>query len=184
MICADENEFPLTLDSLARQLRYARGSDQAKAAAKAFTGKPLINFETGFTAKVSGGSLKKMLSKSAAGKSVSQQAHHQAIANADKLFALATRRRMRKATQDRDIGRIEWLHHFDSPMPFEGEVVRVKILVKEMTDRSLADSLYTLSAVKLERPSVHKYGEFNFEEVDGPRAPDGFGANFERGMTS
>jgi len=171
-------EIPLTLRTLARHLRRARGSDQAKAAAKVFIGKPLTNRETGFSAKVSGESFKKMLSKSAVEKSLSQQAHHQAVANVDKLFALATRRRKRKATQERDIGRIGWLHHFDVPMPFEGEVLRVKILAKEMLDKHLANPLYTLSAVKIERPSVHKCGEFSLNDTDSPHAPDGFEARF------
>jgi len=66
------NGAPLTLRTLARHLRRARGSNQAKAAAKAFIGKLLTNRETGLTATVSGESLKKMLSKSAVIKSASQ----------------------------------------------------------------------------------------------------------------
>jgi len=63
-------------------------------------------------------------------------------------------------------------------MPFDGEVLRVKMLVKEMIDKSFANPLYTLSAVKIERPSVHKCGEFSLNETDSPHAPDGFEAKF------
>jgi len=63
-------------------------------------------------------------------------------------------------------------------MPFEGEVLRVKILAKEMIDKSFANPLYTLSAVKIERPSVHKCGEFSLGETDSPHAPDGYEAKF------
>jgi len=170
-------ETPLTLRMLASHLRYARGSDQAKAAAKHFIRQPLTNSETGIIAEVSGGCLGKMLSKIAVDSSISQQAHHQAIANVDKLFALATRRRKRKATQERDIGRIAWLHHFDVPMPFDGEVLRVKMLVKEMTDKRLPNPLYTLSAVAIKKPPSLRR-EFSLEEADGPTPPGGYVQKF------
>jgi len=92
---------------------------QAKAAAKAFIGKPLMNRETGCSATVSGESFKKMLSKSSVKLSISQQAHHKAVANVDILFALATLGRSRDPHREGDIGVIERLHHFDTPMPFE-----------------------------------------------------------------
>jgi len=143
--------------SLSRMLRYARGSDQAKAAAQAFIGKPLTNAETGIQAIVSKTSFGKILSKSAVDGSVSQQAHHQAAANLDILFELATcrlTRRDRKNTPD-----IKALHHFDAPMPFDGRVLRVGMLVKELTNPNQQTTLYTLYAVEIRKPPLPKIGD-------------------------
>jgi len=153
---------------LARVLRYARGSDQAKAAAKAFIGKPLTNAETGIRAVISNGSLDKMLHESSWKKSTSRQAHSHAIANADTLFAFAIHRLSRP---DRKGSlSIKTIHHFDAPMPFEGRVLMVKLLVKEMADKVLNNPLYTLAAVEIQQPSRLE------KKVDGlskETAPDG-----------
>jgi len=187
---ADENEDAplLTLRTLLSQLRYARGSNQAKAAAKDFIRKPITNRETGITAEVSGESLKKMLSKTAVIKSVSQQAHHQALANVDKLLALATLGLTRKPERKNDIGKISQLHHFDTPMPFDGKVLWVKILVKEMADIRFPNRLYTLSAVEInKKPSAidnSVSGGDNLEEINWPTGrPEGFGRKFAAMIT-
>jgi len=138
----------------AEQLRYARGSNQAREQARAFIGKVLINRQTGVNAVVSGQSLKKMLSKSAVIKSTGQQAHHQAVANADRLFARASLRLTRQPNRPSDIGKIKHLHHFDSAMLFDGRVLRVKLLVKEWLDKRRSNTLYTLASVEVEKPSA------------------------------
>jgi len=190
MNLADENEDapPLTLRTLASQLRYARGSNQAKAAAKDFIRKPITNRETGFGAEVSGESLKKMLSETAVIKSASQQAHHQAVANADKLFELATLGLTRDPERKDDIGKITQFHHFDAPMPFDGRVLWVKILVKEVTDRRFPNRLYTLSAVEIDKkPSAVDNSVSGGPNSKGVRLPtgrpEGFGRTFAAMIT-
>jgi len=154
--------------SLARMLHYARGSDQAQAAAKRFTGKPLTNAETGIRAVVSNGSLDKMLHESSWKKSTSRQAHSHAIANTDTLFAFATHRLSRP---DRKGSlSIKTIHHFDAPMPFEGRVLMVKLLVKEMANKALNNPLYTLSAVEIQQPSRL---EGKVDGLSKETAPDG-----------
>jgi|GEM_PF-138601 len=159
-----ENDY----QSLARSLRLARGSDQAKAAAQSFIGKPLTNLETGIQAVVSNSSLDKMLHESSWKKSVSRQAHSHAIANADTLFAVAIHRLSRP---DRKGSlSIKAIHHFDAPMPFEGQLLMVSLLVKEMVNSRLNNPLYTLYAVEIQQPSRLE------GKVDGLRketAPDG-----------
>jgi len=153
---------------LTRVPRHARGSDQAKAAAKAFIGKPLTNAETGIQAVVSNGSLNKMLHESSWKNSTSRQTHSHAIANADTLFAFAIHRLSRP---DRKGSlSIKTIHHFDAPMPFEGRVLMVKMLVKEMADKALNNPLYTLAVVEIQQPSRLE------NKVDGlskETAPDG-----------
>jgi len=150
--------------SLARVLRHARGSDQARTAAKVFIGKQLTNAETGIRAVVSNGSLDKMLHESSWKKSVSRQAHSQAIANVDTLFALATRR-LSRADRKGAIS-IKAVHHFDAPMPFDGQVLQVKMLVKELADKNAPHHpLYTLSTVEIQQPSRLE------EKVDGLKRP-------------
>jgi len=101
---------------------------------------------------VSGQSLKKMLSRSAVIKSISQQAHHQAVANVDRLFGMAALRLKRRPNKPQDIGRVEWIYHFDAAMLFDGRSLRVKLLVKEFTARRTRNALYTLAAVQIEKP--------------------------------
>jgi len=62
-------------------------------------------------------------------------------------------------------------------MPFDGEVLRVKMLVKEMADKSLANPLYTLSAVAIKKPSSFR-GEFSLGEADSPTPPEGYVRRF------
>gem|GEM_PF-955573 len=166
-------ELTYQLRSLAHTMRRARGSDQARAAAKDFIGKPLTNTETGIRAVVSGESLKKMLSESAVKKSVSQQAHHEAVGNADKLFEVATLGLSRPPHKEGDKGIVSQIHHFDAPMPFEGEVLWVKLLVKEMENKTFANPLYTVAAVEIEKPSAIGLLESGDSSSEGARSPTG-----------
>jgi len=177
-------EPPITLRTLAGRLRRSRGSNQATTASTSFIGKLLANTETGITAVVSRNSFGKLLSKSAVKLSVSQQAHHEAVGNIDTLFALATLGLSRAPHRQGDIGKITKLHHFDVPMPFEGKVLWVKILVKEMTDKNLPNPLYNVSAIEVkEKPSATE--EFRLSEgpnTEGARLPisrpEGFAEKF------
>ncbi|HRR42186.1 MAG TPA: hypothetical protein P5244_13205, partial [Syntrophales bacterium] len=134
------------------ELRYARGSDQAKAAAKEFIGKPLTNAETGITATVSGKALSKMLSRSSIDMSVSPQAHMQAVANIDKLFPPSKHRETR--SDRKEGGTISAIHHFDVPMPFDKNVLKVKIMAKEFVDQKSGTRIYLVNAVKIENAGV------------------------------
>jgi len=160
---------------LAHALRHARGSDQAKAAAKAFIGKPLTNAETGIRAVISKTSFGKILSKSAVDGSVSQQAHHQAAANADVLFEIAIHR-LSRPDRKGDIN-IKAVHHFDTLMPFDEQVLRVKLFVKEFTTPTHGNILYPLSAVEIEKPPLPKIGDMvsiPSAEGSGPTSLGGF----------
>jgi len=62
-------------------------------------------------------------------------------------------------------------------MPFDGEVLRVKMLVKEMEDKKLPNPLYTISTVAIKKPSSLR-GEFSLEGADGPTPPEGYVRRF------
>jgi len=176
---APEGPPPLTLRTLARLIRWARGSSQAQAKAKVFLRRPIRNAETGMVAVVSGESFKKMLSKSAVIQSTSQQAHHQAAANLDLLFALAVHRL--KRPDKRGSPDIKALHHFDAPMPFDGEVLRVKMLVKELTNPAQGNTLYTLAVVEIgEAPGggLAESGEYTAGGIGSTGRPGGFAERF------
>ncbi len=131
-------------------LRYARGSQMARNAAKGFVGRPLENRDSGVVATVSGNTLSKMLSKSSVDKSIAPQAHMQAVANLDTLFKHAVERLQR---QDRTGGEgIKSMRHFDVPMPFDGEMLRVKMLVKELAKEEQGNRIYTVQAVEIGKP--------------------------------
>lgn len=162
------------LAGLSASLRDAAGSDLARRAAAQFIGKPLTNRETGIKATVSMSTLGKMLSNSAVKNSVSPQAHATAVANLDKLFPLAIRR-LTRADNEGDIN-VGAIHHFDAPMPFGGDVLRVKMLVKELTSREQGARLYTVSAVEIEKPASER-GEAT-PKGDSPAPPAGFDDRF------
>jgi hypothetical protein len=104
------------------RLRPVAGSQQARQAAKTFLNQPLTNADSGIVATVSGESLRKMLSKSAWSRSVTPQAHMRAVGNLDTLFTLAL---LRQSRPDRGGDpNIRAMHHFDVPMPFQGQVLR------------------------------------------------------------
>ncbi len=142
------------LANLARTMRRVRGSDQAKAVRGEIVGKPLTNVETGIVATVSGETWSKMLSKSVVDRSVSPQAHYQALGNLDMLFRLATERLSRPGKQAVDARSIRAIHHFDVPMPFNGEVMRVKIMAKEFAAPEQGTRIYLVQAVEIENVGV------------------------------
>jgi hypothetical protein len=62
---------------------------------------------------------------------ISEHDFRVAVANLDTLFRLAVETRVRESVKDPT--HVAAMHHFDVPMPFEGDVPRVKILVKEFS---------------------------------------------------
>jgi len=89
----------------------------------------------------------------------------------------------REPEHKEDIGKIHQLHHFDVPMPFDGRVLWVKMLAKEVTDKRFPNRLYTLSAVEIgKKPSAVEdsvSGGDNLEEANWPTGrPEGFGRRF------
>jgi|GEM_PF-2950259 len=177
-----------TLRTLVGKLRRARGSNQATTAAQDFLRKPLTNTETGITAVVSGESFKKILSESSVKNSVSQQAHHEAAGNVDILFALAAHRRTKPDRNNNPD--IKAIHHFNAPMPFDGQILEVSMMVKEYTRPQHGNALYTLSALeigkaaeagkKVDRSSKDAApdGEYTPERGSGSTVLDGFHEKF------
>lgn len=161
------------LTALKDQLRDVTGSDLAHRAASAFIGRPLTNADSGITATVSRQSLGKMLSQSAVRNSASRQAHMMAVANLDKLFPLSVKQLSRP---DNEMNRhIKAVHHFEIPMPFDGKVLRVKMLVKETGQSHQNNPLYTVAAVEIAKPASLR-GDADAQEsrARGPAPPAGF----------
>ncbi len=157
-------------------LRSARGTKQAREAAKEFRNRPLKNYPSGITATVSGESLGKMLSYSAVTRSVSPQAHMQAVANLDKLFAHALptlSRPDKKAT-----GSIKSMHHFEVPMPFDDDILNVKILAKEFVDQKEGTRIYLVRTVEIEKPASNREALTSAEPSQVPFPPAGFSKEF------
>lgn len=139
------------LAALGRSLRPVRGSDQAEAVRDRIVGRPLTNAETGMVATVSGESWGKMASKSGVDLSISPYAHYQALGNLDKLFSMAIKREERGSRKSPDT--ISAIHHFDVPMPFDGEMLLVKIMAKEHRQKDQGTRLYLVQAVEIEKPA-------------------------------
>lgn len=130
-------------------MRFAIGSDQARVAADAFLGRTLVNLDSGVAATVSRAALDKMLSKAVVDASVSPQAHMRAVANLDHLFSLALRRLSRPGKKQGDGENVRAVHHFDAPLPFDGRVLRVKIMAKEFAAAEQGTRLYLVQAVEV-----------------------------------
>jgi hypothetical protein len=101
-----------------------------------------VNLETGITTTVSGESFGKMMSQSSVERSTSSQAHMQALGNLDTLFRLAMKTSSRPPKKPGDTGIIEEIHHFVVPMPFEGDVLAVKIMAKRFVEEKQETRLY------------------------------------------
>jgi hypothetical protein len=138
------------LAALDKTMRRVRGSDQAKAVRDEIVGKPLTNVETGTVATVSGESFRKMMSASNVERSVSSQAHFQALGNIDTLFRLATLEQTREGKKPNDAQSIDAIRHFVVPMPFAGGILQVRILAKEFRQSEQGNRLYLVEAVEIE----------------------------------
>lgn len=160
--------------NLFSDMRYARGSDRARDMASQFIDEPLKNLDSGIVATVSGASLSKMLSESAYGRSISPQAHMQAVANLDKLFqasAIRLSRDDRKGDEN-----IKGLHHFEVPMKFDDEILNVKIMAKEFVRKERGTRLYLVQAIEIGKPASYGEGLTSTQEMSSPVAapPAGF----------
>lgn len=129
--------------------REARTFGDAKRSARAFVGQDLENAVTGMVATVSNMNVRKMLSESAVGKSVSPQAQSHAVANLDRLFKIAD---APDTHPDRgDSPNIKAIHRFYSPMIFDGEVLVAKMTVKEFADPREGTKIYSVESMEIEK---------------------------------
>ena len=128
--------------------RQAVNSEQAKEQANAFLRKELINKHSGLPATVHNSNLRKMISNSAAVKSVNSELHALAVANVDELYQNAIYG-WRKTDRDNspDIAGIHRL--FATLRTEQGDFV-VKMTVKEYTQPEQNNALYTVEALEVE----------------------------------
>lgn len=138
--------FSRAEDAAAPQ-RRASTFAEAREAAKAFQGTPLLNIETGMQAVVSRNSLDKMLSAKSVSKSETPATHAMAVANADGLFREAI---LGWSKPDRSNDpNIRAIHRFFAPMEVDGRLKLVKLTVKENAKVEGTNPLYTVEAVEL-----------------------------------
>ncbi|QOF76060.1 PLxRFG domain-containing protein [Variovorax sp. 38R] len=138
--------FSRAEDAAAPQ-RQASNFAEAREAAKAFQGTPLLNIETGMKAVVSRNSLDKMLSAKSVSKSETPATHAMAVANVDALFREAI---LGWSKPDRgNDPNIRAIHRFFAPMEVDGRLKLVKLTVKENAKVEGTNPLYTVEAVEL-----------------------------------
>lgn len=128
--------------------RLAKNNSEAKELAKNFTGTELTNFHSGIQAVISNKNLDKMLSGKASNKSVNEEIHAIAVANADKLFensVFAWQSGYKNDSPD-----IEAVHRTIAPMKVDDQVYLAKLTVKEMT-REQGNRVYSIEAVEVEQ---------------------------------
>ena len=167
------------LADLGTSMRHIRGSEQYKLARPQITRAPMTNLQTGVIASVSGEALGKMASKSNIQMSVSPQAHYQALGNIDRLFPLAMLREERPGKKEGDAQSINRILHFETPMPFDGDVLRVKMLVKEFARKEQGTRVYLVEAVEIEAPLSFR-GEPVPEGARSPHPPSGAESRFSQ----
>lgn len=161
--------------------RHATTLDDAKSEAKSFVGTPIENRITKLKATVSNGTLGKMASESAGKKSTSMADHSLAIANADKLFTNAV---LDYSHADRNgEPTILSIHRYVAPMITErGDVVAVKMTVKETTSEKQPNPLYSIETLEIENPpSVLSLANPN---GTGIRPQAGFTSNLVQALQS
>ena len=132
-------------------LRLAGTMDEATLAAAEIIGKPISNLDDGLTATLSKNTLGKMVSQSAARKSISPQAHAFSVANLDRLFKNAIRTH---SGVDRDNDpNILAMHRYFSPILHMGEVLLAKLTVKEFARESEGSRIYSVEAMDVVKPA-------------------------------
>jgi hypothetical protein len=130
--------------------RKARTLTEAREAAQSFVGKRLRNGD-GRTATVSGTTLGKMTSGSAVVNSTNVRDHALAVANADQLFANAVLDHSHADKHGEPT--VKGIHRYVAPMVTEsGEVVAVKLTVKETTSEKQPNPLYTIETIEIGNP--------------------------------
>ncbi|MDR0378816.1 MAG: hypothetical protein LBI62_02530, partial [Candidatus Accumulibacter sp.] len=163
---ANDRETATKLVQSATPERAARTLAEAREQAKAFVGKTLENRATGRRGTVSGNNLAKMTSDSAMRKSTSPESHMLAVANADKLFenaALDHSHADKKGTST-----IAEIHRFVAPMLMpDGEVLAVKLTVKETTGPNEPNPIYSIEALDVEKPVREAPTNAGIERVMG-----------------
>jgi len=175
--CPNDESYSPSARATRRQMRLATTFQEARIAAKAFQGKPLINQRAGMVVIMARKSLDKMFSRSAVAKSESPTRHAAAVANADYLFTHAVYG-WSKSDRAGDPN-IVAIHRFFALMGEVGECVRLaKLTVKEIAPFSQHNALYTLEVVAVnDRAAAVEYIQAAARE-DGidlgeERAPSG-----------
>ncbi len=132
----------------AKVQRQAVNRQEAQEQASNFAGQELINTHSGVRAVISNKNISKMASGKAFEKSVNEQAHWVAVANADKLFENSV---FAWQYQDRneDIN-IDAIHRAIAPMKFNDEIYIAKLTIKELA-RGEGNRVYSVEAVDIEQ---------------------------------
>jgi Inorganic Pyrophosphatase/ADP-Ribosyltransferase in polyvalent proteins/Large polyvalent protein associated domain 39/Large polyvalent protein-associated domain 3 len=133
--------------------RIAATFADARKAAADFIGKPIENENGLVPATVSGKTLGKMLSKSAVEKSTSLADHVRAVANVDALYRIGV---LDESGPDaRGEPTIAAIHRVVAPMVgANGEVLAVKMTVKETTGANSPNPLYTVETLDVTKPAL------------------------------
>jgi hypothetical protein len=131
--------------------RNAASITEAEAAFRVFIGRPIRNNATGARATVSKSTRDKIMSGSAAGRSVRSRDHFLAAANLDRLFERALP--LRSSADLRGEPTIEGIHRFVAPMQTPDGGVAVTMLVKQTSHPRQPNPLYTIEAFDILPPT-------------------------------
>ena len=152
---ADGTASLFSLDSAGEKItgRSATSFAEARKAAEEFVGKPIENEHGLVPATVSNKTLAKMPSSSAVEKSTSPLDHLRAVANVDAPYRIGM---LDESYGDkRGEPTIAALHRVVAPMVGEnGEVLVVKMTVKETTGANHPNPLHAVETLDVEKPAL------------------------------
>jgi hypothetical protein len=163
---AQVDDIPFSIGKL--PFRPAATLDEAKLAAAEFVGKPISNLDDGLTVTLSRNTLGKMVSQSAAQKSISPQAHAFSVANLDDLF----RRAIRATSKPDERGgeHIKAIHRYFSLILHAGQIVLAKLTVKEFLHDSDGSRIYSVEAVDVVKPAGNWVSKIPEDSQSTPQA--------------
>ena len=131
--------------------RSAKTFAEAREAAKAYQGQPMINVATGVVATVSRNSLDKMLSRKAVTKSESPEIHAFAVANLDQIYKRSI---LGWSKPDANGSHsIAAIHRFFAAVVKDGTAYMSKMTVKETARPDQPNPLYTVESVEFNEKS-------------------------------
>ena len=132
---------------MATPLRQADNRRAAMDCLKEIVIKSPFTSRSGLPAKLAKRSLGKLVSHAAVVSSFCPEAHYNAAANIDKLYAYAIEPWLFELNPNKDNTGLKSRRYLFSPLEFGGKMTVVKITVKEYKGEDLPNKLYSIEAI-------------------------------------
>jgi hypothetical protein len=138
------------LNEIAKPIRRSLNRKDAKEILRRIAENGPLTSKSGISARLSGSTIGKIVSRDAVNKSSTKAAHYQAIANTDRLFSNAIEPWEFEMNPHKNNQGLRARRYLYAPLEYEGAIITVKFTVKEYQDPFLEKKLYSIEAIQVE----------------------------------